>query len=145
MDADSLINPFYITEINNFLKEDSQNKNNYLLASPQYNSVNNHETNIFGRFFDLAHVGFHFSFLYSPFGVSLPMSNYSVSYTILKEVNFFDIGKDYIAEDAHTALKIVNKTSGRVQVKPIYAFSNQTNLASSGSFFKDFLSKFWQS
>jgi cellulose synthase/poly-beta-1,6-N-acetylglucosamine synthase-like glycosyltransferase len=73
------------------------------------------------------------------------MSNYTVSYKILKEVNFFDTGKDYIAEDVHTALKIVNKTSGRVQVKPIYAFSNQTNLASSGSFVKDFLSKFWQS
>lgn len=54
----------------------------------------------------------HASNLISCTGVSFSLSNYSLSYNLVKKVGFWDTCEEAIAEDIHMFLKSVWKTNG---------------------------------
>jgi hypothetical protein len=53
----------------------------------------------------MAHGLVHFSNLFSLFGISFPLSNYSLSYSLAKKIGFWDTCPDAIGEDFHTTIK----------------------------------------
>jgi len=48
------------------------------------------------RYYDVAHGLVHFSNLFSVFGISFPLSNYSLSYSLAKKIGFWDTCPDAI-------------------------------------------------
>jgi hypothetical protein len=61
-----------------------------IFSAPQIYTRNHMEVPFFSRVYDQLHCSGHISSLYSNFGVSLPMSNYSLSYKLIKSVGFWD-------------------------------------------------------
>ena len=64
----------------------------------------------------------------SLFGIAFPLSNYSLSYNLIKRIGFWDTCEDAIGEDMHTTLKASWKTEGETISVPIYVPFNQVNL-----------------
>jgi hypothetical protein len=64
------------------------------------------------RCYDDMYSSMHASNLISCSGVSIPLSNYSLSYNLVKRVGFWDTCDEAIAEDMHMTLKCIWKTKG---------------------------------
>jgi hypothetical protein len=60
----------------------------------------------------MMHSSMHFSNLYSSFDLSFPLSNYTMSYQLIKRIGYWDTCADAIGEDFHTTQKAVWKTNG---------------------------------
>lgn len=81
------------------------------------------------RVYDTMHCVAHCSNLYSDIGFTFPLSNYTLSYNLIKKIGFWDTCADAIGEDFHTTQKAYWKTGGDIEVIPIYAPFNQVNIA----------------
>ena len=86
----------------------------------------------------------HCSNLFSVFNLTFPLSNYSLSYTLIKRIGFWDTCADAIGEDFHTTQKAFWKTKGEIRTVPIYAPFNQVNIATGKGYVQDVLARFWQ-
>lgn len=75
------------------------------------------------------HASVHSANMISIFGISFPLSNYTISYELAKKIGFWDTCPDAIAEDYHTVLKTLWKSEDEVVGVPIYAPFNQVNLS----------------
>jgi len=144
IDADSIIPEIYIGELERKCQKDNLNIHDFLFCSPHVYSVNRKESMVLGRAFDTLYSFLHYVTMHSFSKISFPISNYTISYKTLKEINFNDVHQDCIAEDCHLTLKAISETKGRLSVIPIYTFSNQMNLVGGKSFFEECKSKFWQ-
>lgn len=70
----------------------------------------------------------HASSLVSLSGISFSLSNYTLSYSLAKKIEFWDIVEGAIGEDMHMCLKAMFKTGGEVRTVPIYVPFNQLNI-----------------
>lgn len=75
--------------------------------------------------------------------VGFPVSNYSVSFKLIKKIGFWDTCADAVAEDYHFTLKAFWK-SGKVKSVPIYVATNQACLQTGDSYLKDVIGRFKQ-
>ena len=112
---------------------------------PQIFTRNNLDVPIFTRVYDVMHSFTHIANLFSVFGFTFPMSNYSLSYKLIKSIGFWDTCPDAIGEDYHTALKAYYKTGGNVRTIPIYVPFNQVNICTGDGYVSDVMARFWQS
>lgn len=71
---------------------------------------------------------YHTSTLLSFFNYTFSLSNYTLSYSLLKRIGFWDKCPDAIGEDFHMVQKAFWKTDGQVIAKPIYTAFNQLNI-----------------
>jgi len=99
---------------------------------------------IFTRVYDIMHSYVHCSNLFSFAGLSFPLSNYTLSYKLIKSIGFWDTCADAIGEDFHTTQKAYWKTGGNITTLPIYVPFNQVNIATGNGYFEDVLARFWQ-
>jgi hypothetical protein len=99
---------------------------------------------IFTRVYDMMHGYAHCSNLFSCFNLTFPLSNYSLSYVLVKRIGFWDTCADAIGEDFHTTQKAFWKTGGEIKTFPIYAAFNQVNIATGKGYVQDMLARFWQ-
>lgn len=99
---------------------------------------------VFTRICDLFHSFAHASTCYSCFGVTFPLSNYSLPYSLVKRIGFWDTCADAIGEDLHTTAKAFWKTRAEVVCKPIYIPTNQVNLSTGLGYWEDVKARFWQ-
>ena len=73
-----------------------------------------------------------------------PLSNYSLSYKLIKEAGFWDTCVDAIAEDFHTCQKCFWKKEGKIETVPIYTAFNQLSLTTGEGYCSDMKARFWQ-
>ena len=73
-----------------------------------------------------------------------PISNYSISYNLIKRIGFWDTCQDAIGEDFHTNQKAFWKTNGEAFNVPIYVPFNQVNVQTGEGYIQDVEARFWQ-
>lgn len=81
------------------------------------------------RIMDNLNSALHCTNLYSCFGYTLAVSNYTVSYRTLEKIGFWDKCTFSKAEDIRLPSKAVWKTNGEVRTYPIYIPFNQRSLS----------------
>ena len=86
---------------------------NGIFCAPQIYTRNNLDVPIANRIYDIMHSFVHLSNLQAVW-FSFPLSNYSLSYSLIKRIDFWDTNSDAIGEDFHTCQKSFWKTSGRI-------------------------------
>lgn len=77
-------------------------------------------------------------------GITFPLSNYTLSYNLIKRIGFWDTCPDAIGEDFHTTLKALWKTDGEVKTEPVFAACSQYNIYTGKGYVADVCARFWQ-
>lgn len=90
------------------------------------------------------HSFLHCSNLFSVFDFTFALSNYTISYKLIKNVGFWDTCADAIGEDFHTCQKVYWKTNGEMKTVPIYVPFNQVNISTGNGYVEDVIARFWQ-
>lgn len=72
------------------------------------------EVPMLSRVGDYAYSQMHCSNFYTCTGITFPISNYSVSFDLMKRIGFWDTVEDAIGEDVHTTIKLFWKTQGEI-------------------------------
>ena len=101
------------------------------------------EIPLFTRIYDNIHSLVHLSNLVS-FYFSVPLSNYTYSYTLLEKIGFLDTNEDAITDDVHTYQKIFWKVDDPINSVPIYTPFNQLSMHTGKGYLEDIKAKFWQ-
>lgn len=96
------------------------------------------------RTYDISHGMVQFSNLFSLFNTSFPLSNYSLSYQLAKQIGFWDTCPEAIGEDFHTTIKAFCKTRGKVRTISIFTPFNQVNIQTGKGYQADLAARFWQ-
>lgn len=86
----------------------------------------------------------HHSNMLSIFGCGFPLSNYTLSFNLIKKIGFWDTCPDAIGEDFHTTIKAFWKNPGNVETVSIYACFNQVNIQTGKGYLADIEARFWQ-
>ena len=102
------------------------------------------EVPVFTRVYDHTHSLAQLSNMSSPFNLIFPISNYTISYNLIKRIGFWDTCADAIGEDFHTTQKAFWKTEGDMINVPIYVPFNQVNVQTGEGYWKDVEARFWQ-
>jgi cellulose synthase/poly-beta-1,6-N-acetylglucosamine synthase-like glycosyltransferase len=135
IDADSWVPSMYIKEMNRLLKENYSSRHRIIFHPPQIFTQNHLKVPAVTRMLDMSYAQMHFSNLYSFFGVSYSLSNFSLSYQLAKKVGFWDTCPAAIADDIHTDCKVIWKTNGEAKVISIFTPFNQASLKTGKGYF----------
>jgi hypothetical protein len=128
IDADSWAPNIYFDEVESHILANLDNKFKFIYQPPQIFTRNHLEVPIITRIYDMMHGYAHHSNLFSVFNASFPLSNYTLSFHMIKKIGFWDTCADAIGEDFHTTMKSFWKTQGDVITVPIYSMFNQVNI-----------------
>jgi hypothetical protein len=79
----------------------------------------------------------HHSNMLSVFDAGFPLSNYTLSFNLIKKIGFWDTCADAIGEDFHTTIKAFWKCRGDVETKVIYTPFNQVNIQTGKGYLAD--------
>lgn len=112
IDADSWVPNKYVKEINRLLKENYGSRHRLLFHPPHIFTQNHERVSILNRVYDRMYAKVHFSLLYSVFNLSHGCANFSLSYRLAKDTDFWDTCPDAITDDMHTDFKVSWKTHG---------------------------------
>lgn len=134
IDADSWCPNIYLEEVELYLRNNYERKNKTFFSCPQIYTRNQMEVPAFSRVCDFTYSQVHNSNLFAFSGISFALSNYSVSYTLMKKISFWDTNEEAIGEDFHTVQKMFWETDGDIRGIPIYAPFNQTNVSTGGTY-----------
>lgn len=96
------------------------------------------------RIYDICHGAIHFTNMVGCLELSPPLSNYSISFNLIKRIGFWDTCPDAIGEDFHTTLKAFWKCEGDVRTVDIHVPFNQVNLQTGNGYVEDIKARFWQ-
>lgn len=111
---------------------------------PQIFCRNYLDVPVFTRVYDHTHSLAHLSQMRSCVNLVFPLSNYTISYNLVKRIGFWDTCEDAIGEDFHTAQKAFWKTGGEMIMVPIYVPFNLVNVQVGTSYWADIEARFWQ-
>ena len=112
LDADSWAPDIYFDLMEEHVLKNYEKRHTIIYQPPQIFTRNNFDVPIFTRVYDMMHSFAHCSNLYSLFDVTFPLSNYTLSYNLVKRIGFWDTCPDAIGEDFHTTQKAYWKTQG---------------------------------
>ena len=129
MDADSWAPDLYFDIMEEHIMKNFEMRHNYIFQPPQIFTRNNLDVPVFTRVYDVMHSFIHCSNLFSIFKITVPLSNYSLSYQLVKRIGFWDTCVDAIGGDFHITQKAYWKTGGEIITVPIYTPFNQINIA----------------
>lgn len=144
IDADSWVPAIYIDIVEEKIAEDFEDHWKTIYMPNQIFTRNHLDVPIITRTYDILHAFAHNSNMLSFFNMSLPLSNYTISYNMIKRIGFWDTCADAIGEDFHTTLKAYWKTQGDMKTCPIYTPFNQVNIATGNGYWEDCKARFWQ-
>lgn len=105
---------------------------------------NNLDVPVFTRVYDILHSFAHMSNMWSCYDLTYSLSNYTLSYKLIKRIGFWDTCADAIGEDFHTMIKSLWKTKMAVRGRPIYVPFNQVNISTGNGYCADTKARFWQ-
>jgi hypothetical protein len=144
MDADSWAPEIYFVEIQNLIEKDHDLRYKTIFEPSQMFTRNNFEVPLATRVYDQNHSGIHFVNLVSVCGISFPLSNYTLSFNLIKKVGFWDTCPDAIGEDFHTTIKAFWKTEGEIKTVCVHTPFNQVNVQTGNGYYEDVMARFWQ-
>jgi cellulose synthase/poly-beta-1,6-N-acetylglucosamine synthase-like glycosyltransferase len=104
IDADSWVPEIYISEVQERIDASHDNKYKTIFMPGQMYTRNNLEVPISTRVYDLGHGCIHFANMVGVFAATFPLSNYTLSFNLIKRIGFWDTCPDAIGEDFHTTL-----------------------------------------
>lgn len=96
MDADSWAPEIYIAELQERIEREHDLRYKTIFAPAQMFTRNHLEVPVFTRMCDVSHSGIQFTNLVSSFGMSFPISNYTLSFNLIKRIGFWDTCADAI-------------------------------------------------
>ncbi len=99
---------------------------------------------MFVRIYDIMHGYYHLGNLTSFLDLAAPLSNYTISYQLVKRIGYWDTCADAIGEDFHTFQKAFWKTNGEIKAKIILAPFNQSNIETGNGYWENIKARFWQ-
>ena len=120
MDADSWGPEVYFEEMDDYLRENFKNKDKIIFNSPQIFSRNSEKVSPWMRVMDMVHSVAHLASLPSLF-FSLALSNYSLSYSLLERIGFWDTNFEAVADDARVLPKASFQCNGDIISYTIYS------------------------
>lgn len=146
IDADSWVPAIYIDELErHMLNPENYPRREKFIYQPNQIFTRNHlDVPIFTRTYDQLHSCMHHCNLLSFFDAGFPLSNYTLSYNLIKRIGFWDTCPDAIGEDFHTTIKAFWKTKGEIETYPIYTPFNQINIQTGKGYMPDIEARFWQ-
>lgn len=144
IDADSWVPDLYVDILEEKIIEEFGEHYTKIYQPNQIFTRNNLDVPILTRVYDILHSFAHTSNLYSIYDLTFPLSNYTVSYNLMKRIGFWDTCADAIGEDFHTTLKAYWKTHGEITTRPIYVPFNQVNISTGNGYWEDIKARFWQ-
>lgn len=121
-----------------------ERRHNFIYAPNQIYTRNHLDVPIVTRTFDQLHSCMHHSNMLSIFDCGFPLSNYTLSFNLIKKIGFWDTCPDAIGEDFHTTIKAFWKNPGNVETFCIYACFNQVNIQTGKGYLADIEARFWQ-
>lgn len=134
----------YIDEVDHHIEANLDSKYAYIYQPSQIFTRNHMEVPFLSRTYDQSHSLVHFCNLVTCFNASFPLSNYTLSYSLIKEIGFWDTCADAIGEDFHTTIKAFWKTNGQVKTIFLHTSFNQVNIQTGDGYFADISARFWQ-
>ena len=143
MDADTLVPELYMTEVESYIRKNPDNRHKSIFAGPQIFTRNCMETSVVVRVNDMMHSFAHLANLPAIF-FSFPLSNYTLSYTLVNRVKGWDTCHDAVGEDFHMVQKSYWKTQNDIKTVPIYVPFNQLSLQTDKGHVSDIRARFWQ-
>jgi hypothetical protein len=96
MDADSWAPDIYFDMVEEHLLKNFQHKHKLFYQPPQIFTRNNLDVPVFTRIYDVMLSHIHVSNLFSIFNITFPISNYTISYNLVKKIGFWDTCADAI-------------------------------------------------
>jgi hypothetical protein len=144
IDADSWAPDIYFDLMEEHIIKNYEKRHLFIYQPPQIFTRNNIDVPVTTRVYDLMHGFAHCANLYSMFDLTFPLSNYSLSYELVRRIGYWDTCADAIGEDFHTTQKAYWKTNGEVITVPIYAPFNQVNISTGKGYCEDVKARFWQ-
>jgi hypothetical protein len=143
-DADSWVPPIYMDLLEEEIHKNYEERHINIYEPPQIFTRNNLEVPVLVRIYDITHGYYHLGGLTSVFNLSSPLSNYTLSYQLVKRIGYWDTCADAIGEDFHTFQKAFWKTNGEVKAKIIVAPFNQSNIETGKGYLANIKARFWQ-
>ena len=112
IDADSWVPEVYIREIDDHLDDPTRlaERQYYIYQSNQIFTRNAVDVPFITRVYDQVHGGMHSNNSFSLFNVTYPLSNYSLHFSLAKQIGWWDTCADAIGEDFHMTEKAFWKT-----------------------------------
>lgn len=144
MDADSLIPALYTDQVSKHIENNYEKRHTLIYEPPQLFTRNAAEVPFFVRTIDTMMSYMHFSNLFSIFGYTMAVSNYTLSYRLLERIGFWDTCEYSRGEDVRITAKAYWKTNGETRVVPIYAPANQFSICTGKGYKADFRARFLQ-
>lgn len=144
IDADSWVPEIYMLEMQERIDAQYDLRYKTIFQPAQMYSRNNLEVPLTTRVYDLSHGALHFTNLIGVFAASAPLSNYSLSFNLIKRIGFWDTCADAIGEDYHTTIKAFWKTNGDVRTVDLEIPFNQVNVQTGNGYLADVSARFWQ-
>ncbi len=144
IDADSWAPEAYFNKVEQLLRSKEHDFDKTIFCPSQINGRNCYETPTPARTFDELHQMATLGISYISKGTLLPMSNYSLSYSLLQQIGFYDTNADSIAEDAHTGMKAFFDSDGSAQAIHVPIPFNQLNIKTGDGYWADLRSKWTQ-
>ena len=114
IDADSWAPDIYFDLVEEYILKHYEKRHSLIFQPPQIFTRNHLQVPFTTRVYDLMHSFAHCSNLYSIFNITFPLSNYSLSYSLIKKIGYWDTCADAIGEDFHTTQKAYWKSGGKI-------------------------------
>jgi hypothetical protein len=96
IDADSWAPDVYFDLMEEHLMNNYDERHIFVYQPPQIFTRNNMDVPIFTRVYDIMHSFAHCSNLFSVFNITFSLSNYTLSYDLIKKIGFWDTCADAI-------------------------------------------------
>ena len=96
IDADTWAPNIYFDEMEEHITKNWEKRHTFIYQPPQMFSRNHMDVPMMVRAYDLLHGTMHFTNLQSLFGITFPLSNYSMSFRLIKRIGFWDTCADAI-------------------------------------------------
>ncbi|BDA40466.1 hypothetical protein COCOBI_01-1190 [Coccomyxa sp. Obi] len=131
MDADAQVPALYVEEVDRAAAA-AEDPHALVYAAPILFERNAYDVPVFTRVHDFMWSAMAMQNLASPMQLGFPISNYTMSLSLLERIEFWDTNEDAIGEDFHMFVKAYFKTEGQVRLAAIPSPINMLNLQAAG-------------
>jgi hypothetical protein len=144
VDSDSWLPEAYLEELEYFLSQHGWEMERYMFSPNQTYAMNRGNIPLLNKLADCLLGMGQFAWCRTLTNIQPVVGNYSLSYSTMKKIGFFDGCADGIIDDYHLTCKAMWKTKGDLYIVPLNVMTNTMSLATGRSWLYDFKARFWQ-
>jgi hypothetical protein len=144
VDCDNWLPEAYFEELECFLSRHDWKMERYMFSPNQIYAMNTQSLPLLNKLADgLLGMG-QFVWSRTLTNVQPVVSSFSLSFSTMKRIDFFDACADGMIDDYHLSCKAMWKTNGELEIVPINVMANMMSLSTGRSALEDFSARFWQ-